>query len=228
MITRIQLVGVASGFAFLLCYIIGIWYLADFVPAHPPAATAEQIAAIYQQNTTGIRIGMVFVMIAAGFYLPWTVTLSALIKKMEGESSFLSQCQLIGGLASSMFFVLPALIWQVAAFRPDRDIDLILMLNDAGWILTVTPDPPFFVQFIPLIAAIFINRSQPAVFPRWMGYFSLWACAIYSPAMLAYFFDKGPFAWNGIFPFWLPLGTFVLWEVTLYVMAWSYISKNAA
>ena len=143
--------------------------------------------------------------IAAGFYLPLTVTLSALIKRMEGESTFLSQCQLIGGLAASFFFVLPALIWQVAAFRPDRSSDLILLLNDIGWILTVTPDPPFYVQFVPLVIAIFINRNQPAVFPRWMGYVSLWACLIFGPAMAAYFFKRGSFAWNGLFPFWLPI-----------------------
>ena len=227
MISRMHLAGVWCGFLFLLSYIIGLWLLSGFVPAHAPTATAAEIAAIYKANADGIRLGMVFVMIAAGFYLPWTVTLSALIKRMEGNSSFLSQTQLIGGLAASMFFVLPALIWQVAAYRVDRSPELSLMLNDMGWILTVTPDPPFFVQFIPLLVAIFINRSTPAPFPRWMGWATLWANVLYSPAMAAYFFKSGPFAWNGLFPFWLPLSTFVVWELTLYWMAYKFIKNNS-
>ena len=228
MISRIHLAGVWCGLSFLVCYIIGLWLLSGFVPAHQPTASAAEIAGIYKANANGIRLGMVFVMIAAGFYLPWTVTLSALIRRMEGKTRFLSQTQLIGGIAASMFFVLPALIWQVAAYRIDRSPDLILMLNDAGWILTVTPDPPFFVQFIPLVVAIFINKTQPAPFPRWMAWASLWANVIYSPAMAAYFFKDGPFAWNGIFPFWLPLSTFVVWELTLYWQACQYIRKNGA
>lgn len=228
MISRIHLAGVGCGVLFLLCYLIGLWLLAGFVPAHPPTMTAEEIASIYRANANGIRLGMVFVMIAAGFYLPWTVTLSALIRRMEGESTFLSQTQLLGGLAASMFFVLPALIWQVAAYRLDRSPELILMLNDMGWILTVTPDPPFFVQFLPLMVAIFMSRAQPAPFPRWMGWATLWANILYSPAMAAYFFQSGPFAWNGLFPFWLPLSTFVVWEIVLYTMAYRYIKRTTA
>ena len=227
MISRIHLVGVWCGALFLASYIIGLWLLSGFVPAHPPTMSATEIAAIYKANANHIRLGMVFVMIAAGFYLPWTVTLSALIRRMENKSTFLSQTQLIGGLAASMFFVLPALIWQVAAYRIDRSPELILLLNDAGWILTVTPDPPFFVQFIPLVAAIFMNKNKPEVFPRWMGWATLWANVIYAPAMAAYFFMDGPFAWNGLFPFWLPLGTFVVWEITLYTLAWKYIKQNS-
>ena len=116
MLPRIHLVGAWSLHIFLLTYLLGLWLLSDFVPAHEPMATAEEIAKIYVEDANLIRAGMLFIMIAAAFYLPWTVTVSALIRRMEGESTFLSQCQLIGGLASSFFFVLPALIWQVAAY----------------------------------------------------------------------------------------------------------------
>jgi hypothetical protein len=219
--------GVWCGVAFLAFYIVGLWLMSGFVPAHKPTASADAIALIYRSNTNGIRMGMLFVMIAAALYLPWTVTLSALIRTMEGEATFLSQCQLLGGLASSFFFVLPALIWQVAAFRPERSPELILMLNDAGWILTVTPVPPFLVQFLPLVTAIFINRNKPDVFPRWMGFASLWACVLYSPAVVAYFLKTGPFAWNGLFSFWIPLSIFVVWELFLYAMAGLFISRHA-
>jgi hypothetical protein len=166
-------------------------------------------------------------MVAAALYLPWTVTFSALIRRMEGESTFLSQTQLLGGLASSMFFVLPALVWQVAAFRPDRSPDLTLLLNDAGWILTVTPVPPFLVQWVPLAVAILIDKNNPALFPRWLGYLTLWCQVVYLPGAAAYFFKTGPFAWNGLFAFWVPLSTFVAWELLMMGMTLKVIAAKA-
>ena len=215
MIPRINRVGAWCGLAFLVMYLLGLWVFSGFVPAHDPAASAEQIAAIYRRNTTGIKLGMVFIMFAAAFYLPWVVTWSAMIRDMEGESRFLSTCQLIGGLASSMFFVLPALFWQVAAYRAERGAGDVLMLNDIGWILTVTPVPPFLVQFLPFAAAILMDRRRAVLLPRWLGYASLWACLLFSPAVAAYFFKSGPLAWNGLFSFWIPLSTFVVWELVI-------------
>jgi hypothetical protein len=155
------------------------------------------------------------------------VTLSALVRRMEGEAHFLAPCQLIGGVASSMFFVLPALFWQVAAFRPERDPSLVLLLNDIGWILTVTPVPPFLVQFLPLGAAILLDRNRPSVMPRWMGFATLWACVLYLPGSAAYFFKIGPFAWNGLLAFWVPLSVFVAWELGLCYLAFRQIRRSS-
>ena len=215
MLPRIHRVGVWCGVGFLVMYLLGLWVLADFVPAHNPQASAEQIAEIYRAHNARIKLGMDFVMFAAALYLPWVASWSAMIRRMEGPDSFLSNCQLLGGLASSMFFVLPALIWQVAAYRIDRPASEIRMLNDVGWILTVTSVPPFLIQFLPFAAAILIQKSSPGLLPRWLGYASLWACVLYSPAVAAYFFKSGPLAWNGLLSFWIPLSVFVVWEAVI-------------
>ena len=64
MIPRINRVGAWCGLAFLVMYLLGLWVFSGFVPAHDPAASAEQIAAIYRRNTTGIKLGMAFIMFA--------------------------------------------------------------------------------------------------------------------------------------------------------------------
>jgi hypothetical protein len=56
------------------------------------------------------------------------------------------------------------------------------------------------------------------VFPRWLGYFNLWAATLFTPAALLNFFKTGPFAWSGVFCFWLPLTIFGIW---FFVMAWA-------
>lgn len=220
MLPKIYRIGVVCGAAFLVTYLVGLWILADFVPAHDPQASAEKIAQIYRDHNTRIKLGLDLVMVAAALYLPWVVTWSAMIRRMEGPATFLSTCQLLGGLASSMFFVLPALVWQVAAYRVDRPVTEVRMLNDFGWILTVTPVPPFLIQFLPFAAAILMHKTRPGLLPRWLGYASLWACVLYSPAVAAYFFTSGPLAWNGLLSFWIPLSTFVVWESVIIGYAW--------
>jgi hypothetical protein len=44
---------------------------------------------------------------------------------------------------------------------------------------------------------------------------------VFVPAALIPFFKTGPFAWNGVLSFWLPVGLFVVW---LFVM-WSVLTK---
>lgn len=52
--------------------------------------------------------------------------------------------------------------------------------------------------------------SHSAV-PRWIGYFSLWLTISAECGVLAHLFKTDPFAWNGLFTFWLPLTIFTAW-----------------
>ncbi|WP_445187309.1 hypothetical protein ACTXG6_09070 [Pseudonocardia sp. Cha107L01] len=59
------------------------------------------------------------------------------------------------------------------------------------------------------------------MYPRWTAYFNVWAAVLFLPGGLAYFFRTGPFAWNGVFAFWVAASTFFLW---LLVMTWLTIA----
>ena len=45
---------------------------------------------------------------------------------------------------------------------------------------------------------------------------------------LLYFFKTGPFAWNGIFAFWLPLSVFGAWIIVFFVILRAAILRQAA
>jgi hypothetical protein len=227
MIPRIHLIGLWSAIAFLVTLGLGLVVFAGFVPPPKPTALAGEIAALYQGNANGIRLGMILIIVASGLYLPWTVTLSAVVRRMEGESTFLSQCQLVGGVVASLSFFLPAVIYGVAAYRPDRNPDITLLLNDFGWLLfIVAPIPPFVVQFLPLAAAILLDKNEPAVFPRWFGFFTLWYVALFCPPMTGFFFKTGPFAWNGLLSFWLPVCCFGIWASTMLALMFKRIEPT--
>ena len=64
--------------------------------------------------------------------------------------------------------------------------------------------------------------------PRWLAYFNLWVAFLFVPGGLILFFKTGPFAWNGVFTFWLPLSIFSLWFIVMFVALRKSIANQAA
>ena len=213
--------------AFLALLFLGFWPLAHFLPGHDPSASATTIASIYRANTLGLRVGAVCMLFGTGLYLPFIVTVSAFIQRMERGSTFLSQLQLTGGTAAAIFLFLPAMFWGVTAFRPERAPDLTLLLNDTSWLLFITPVPPFLLQTLPLAAVILLSTEQPLL-PRWFAFLTILEDLILLPAMLAYFFHSGPFAWNGLFPYWLAIFGYGGWLVLAAILMVRVINKENA
>jgi hypothetical protein len=57
---------------------------------------------------------------------------------------------------------------------------------------------------------VLLDRSQ-AVFPRWLGHVSAWCAVALLPAVVLPFYKTGPFAWQGVFQFWLAALLFFGW-----------------
>ena len=65
------------------------------------------------------------------------------------------------------------------------------------------------------LAIVSDNHERP-VFARWLGYFNIWVAILFLPGGLITFFKSGPFAWNGLLAFWLPLTVFFLWYIVMF------------
>lgn len=219
MATNSRLLGVWSATAFFVLWAIGYMALARWVPPMSPALTAHQVAELFRERSVPIRVGMVLMSLGAVFYLPWTVTLSSLIKEIEGKSFFWSATQLAAGIVSTLTFFLPAFVWAAAAFRAERNPEITQALSDLGWLLFITPIAPFMMQYIILGIVIRSDkRSQPA-FPRWAAYLQFWVSLSFVPAVIAFFAKTGPFAWNGVLVWWIPLSMFTGWFVFMIILA---------
>ncbi len=64
------------------------------------------------------------------------------------------------------------------------------------------------------LAALMDKRETP-IFPRWSGFFSLWIVVLSLPALVLPLFKTGPFAWNGLFAFWLAATIFGIWLIVM-------------
>ncbi|MDB5968355.1 MAG: hypothetical protein JWQ90_805 [Hydrocarboniphaga sp.] len=216
--TRGQWLCLWCGPAFLLLFGIGFWGCAGFVPPIAPSLGAADVAAYYQSHTTGIRLGMAIAMGGAGLIAPWVALITVLMLRIRGNSPALAYTQLGAGCGGIVLLILPTLIWEITAFRPDRDPQLTLLLNDMGWIMIIVPFTLATVQCLALAAAILLDKAETPVFPRWSGYFNVWIALLFVPGAVAVFFKTGPFAWNGIFPWWIPFASFGTWFVVMFAV----------
>jgi hypothetical protein len=223
---RHQMLCTWSGPVFVAVFTVGFWFLAHYLPPPSPNAGAADIAALYRQNTGQIRLGMLLMMACSALVAPFVAIIAVQMKRLEGGAGVLTCTQLSAGTVGILFLILPALLWTVAAFRPERDPNLILLLNDLGWIFFLMPFGTFAVQNLAIGIAI-LAHSGPSVFPRWAGYFNLWVAVLFVPGGLLTFFKTGPFAWDGLFVFWVPLVVFLLWYGAMFVLLRQAIAKSS-
>ncbi|TAM67465.1 hypothetical protein [Mycobacterium sp.] len=214
-----RLIGVWSAAAFFLVWAVGYMAFAQWVPPVSPALTAPQLAQLFHERSVPIRVGMALMSLGAVFYLPWTVTLASLVREIEGKPFFWAATQLAAGIVSMLTFMLPAFMWAAAAFRPERNPEITQALSDLGWLLFITPIAPFMMQYIILGIAILSDRRPRPAFPRWAAYLQFWVSLSFVPAVIAFFAKNGPFAWNGLLVWWVPLTSFTGWFVLMIILA---------
>jgi hypothetical protein len=218
MSARIRSICLWSGYSFFVFYLVGIVFVAGFIPPPAPSWSGEAITAFFTEHQMRILFGMSICAIASALYVPWGVSIFGEMLRME-RTRFapLSVVQVISAGLGAAFFAISPLMWLTLAFRAGHSSDAVWILNDFAWISWIVSWPFFGVQAAALGLCVLTHRSD--VLPRWTGYFSIWFAVSMFPASLIVFFYSGPFAWNGIFGIYLPLGMFALWYhvVTFYL-----------
>lgn len=202
-----------SGAAFCVVFGIGFALIAQFLPPPSPNLDAVAVAALYEEKRTLIRAGSVLCMIGNGFYISWTAVVS--IVMWRAGFRLWSFVQLLGGGLGAMGPFLGTMLWIAAAFRPDQDPRVIQALNDVGWLFTIAYFVPVFFQFVAVGVVGLLAKGERRPWPRWMGFLSLWFATLALPAIFIPFFKTGPFAWDGVLAFWVPLTAFFGWFLAM-------------
>jgi hypothetical protein len=198
---------------------IGFFAVSGYVP--PPGAnkSAQWIAHFYVTHRARLRIGLLTTFLAFAGWGPLVAVISAQMWRIEGRRPVLAILQTLAGGAGWIFLLIPTLVLEIATFRAGHvSPETTQTLHDIGWVLAFMPIVPFVVQCLSVTAAIFQDRSERPVFPRWLGYFNAWIAVSFVPGCLLIFFKSGPFSYQGMFVFWVPFLTFGAWIV---VMAWA-------
>ena len=211
---RLLLACAWSGPLFLVVLAVGMVPLAGLLPPPAANASAAEIVDLYTSRQSGMRAGLVLMMLAMGLLGPWVAAMSAQLRRIGERVTVLVYGQLATGTSFIPILLVPILVMIVASFRPERDPQIILALNDLAWIPFTIAFPTLAAQMAIIAMAIFADDREQ-VFPRWAAYFSLWCVVLLLPAVLIPFFKTGPFAWHGIFQFWLAAATFFAWMAVM-------------
>ena len=214
----LQMLCVWCGPAMVFGWIASFVLLAGFIPPPSPDLTPEQLVALYSGHTGVIRLGLMLTMFASALLVPFAAVISAQMRRIEGDRAVLAPTQLISGGLLALEFILPLMVWQTAAYRPEISPVLVRLLNDMGWLMFVGVISSAIVEFACIGVVILADRRGTGVFPRWAGYFNLWVALLVAPAGMVPFFKSGPFAWNGLFAFFVPMAVFATWAVVMVVL----------
>lgn len=221
----LQRAGIWSGLIAIFLFFLG-FALSGFIPPASPTWSAEAVAAHYREHAIGIRSGMALMMISAMFVPPLIAVISYQMRRIAGASPLLAYAQLSAGTMNAMFFIIPPLLFLATAYRPERSIEITWTLHETAWIMAVMPWSPAFMQNIVIAVAILIDKSPRPVFPRWLAYMNIWVAIGFIPGGLLPFFHSGPFAWSGIFVFWLAGSVFVAWFLLMIWMLFRAVASE--
>ena len=154
-----QRVCALGGVLCVVLFFLGL-LIAGFLPPMAPNLPADQVAHHYQQHATTIRLGAALIFVASMLYASFTAVISGQMRRIPGVHPTVLNAQLAAGSFACVTFLLPAMLFAVTAFRPDRSPDSTLLLNDLSWIILVMPWPPFMVQYFAFAFAILSDKDR--------------------------------------------------------------------
>lgn len=206
-----QIFGWWCGIVFFSLFIVATLLLMKFVP--PPSAllSGEELVAKVSENILMLRGGAIIGVTAAFFIIPWSVMVAIQISRLEGRYPVFAITAFGLGVANAVAFFIPYMFWAGTFYRLDRAPELIKLINDISWLEWIMTVQPTVLQLLCIGIAGLVYKGSRDVYPRWFSYLNLWAALLFCPGMIAVFFKDGPFAWDGIFCFWLPVISFCIY-----------------
>ncbi|KUI15975.1 hypothetical protein AU191_13070 [Mycolicibacterium acapulense] len=224
---RVQWVSLWTGPAVGAVLMLALLAFPGFWPPLSPLLSADQVAAFYADNTAWIRFSQVTFNLCGIMILPFFMVIVVQMKRMKTQSHVFAYCYLTAVVSGATIFALSNIFFLVAAFRPDRNPDVVLVLNDLAWIVFIAPVGMVVTQFVLLAVAVYFDDGPDSVFPRWVGHYSLATGVAMVPAAGAAVFHTGPLAWDGLLSFWVRNGAFALFVVVMFFVLRRAVLRQA-
>ncbi|NMO91673.1 hypothetical protein [Actinomycetospora sp. TBRC 11914] len=204
----------------MVVFAVGYVGLIGWLPPPSPSTSPVQITAMYEQHRPMILMGCFLLQVSMGMILPFGVSIAVQCRRIERDRiPTATYVQLSSIAVAVVVVVLTAVFWAAAAFRAGTvSPEITSSDHDLGWFLFLYPWVPFTIWMIAIAVPILQqDDSDEPVYPRWVGFLSLWSAFLFAPAGMISLFTSGPFSWNGVIAFYLPVGVFFTWLVAMSV-----------
>jgi Domain of unknown function (DUF4386) len=205
------------GLIFLPLFWLGLM-VAGWFPPPTPDMTASNVARMFTEDRTRIRIGVLILTSAAPLLACYGAALTHQIRRSVGAMSPLATAQSLVAACLILEFIIPQMIWQAGAFRADRNPELVQLCYDIGWLMYIGVVGTAIVQMLLCGLAILQDRRPRPLIPRWAAYVCFWSGIGVAGGSFCVFTRTGPIAWNGLIAFWLLAVAFFVWMLTMSAM----------
>jgi uncharacterized membrane protein (DUF441 family) len=195
--------------AFYTAFGVIFFALARVMPPPRPDVTTDQMVHFFHAHALTIQIGFgVLVLIVGGagvangvvgYHMKRMTVGSVMAYGYIGAMS-------VGALPGCL---LVAFCFLTAAYRPDRDPQVLALLYDLGLLSYVGSLGCFSAGYFAFAVAILYDKNE--IFPKWLAYVSIWQIVTEIMAVPVFISKAGPFAWNGSIAFWLGVVVFGFW-----------------
>jgi hypothetical protein len=201
-----------------------------FVQPMSPTLSAEQVAAFYRdpENLPRIRYSMILFNWFAVGLIPILALIALQIRRMAHRTPIFSYAIIACAAGGPTIFLMANLFWLLAAFRPERDPQLTLLLNDLAWVTFSSQVGFLIAQSVILALAIYLDRQLRPIFQPWVAHFNLLVAALLIPAAFVGVAMTGPIAWDGWLTFWVRNVAIGLWIVVMGVVLARAIGRQRA
>jgi hypothetical protein len=217
--SRLERLGAWSGIAWVIMA-AGAFVGSGLVPPRSPSVSPLEFAEFVTDHKYRILIGMLALLIGGyTFLMTWSMTFAYQVKKYANSSPLAFYVLFAVGLNGAIIGMLCGVLGSAMAYRVDAlEPATTQLLYDLILFLFLVPWPPFTLWQIVAGFAILSSTNDETVFPRWTGYFSMWAGALELFSAMCVFFYSGPFSYNGLVTFWVPGASFFIWVLVLAIV----------
>lgn len=221
---RVQMLCAWAGPATVVVTLLG-WLIAGILPIPLGSSSTTQEVVSFYGHDTRVLAGLVIAQLGICLVFPLIGLIGYFLLRIEGRRPILTFVQLVTGAATGVLLLVPMLLMAVISFRPGRNPEITVTLNDIAWLVFLTPIAPFIIQNVAIGIAILSDKAQ--TLPRWVGYLNFWIAASFLPDVLAFFFHSGPLSWQGVLVFWLALTTYSVFLIGMGLVMRSAILRSA-
>ena len=202
---------------FLLFFGGALFIATGWLPPPSPALSPAQVADEFSQRGA-FRVALAVAAFFSPFFISISVSIAIQMRRIEKGLPILTWTQLTMGLLGCVALNLPPFFWLAISYRPDIPASLMVTLNDFAWFQMIGATGPLFIQLLAIAVCIFTGGKNDHIYPRWIAYLSIFVMLGVWPGVLIPFFKIGPFAWNGLFGFWVVAVVFFVWVGAMYFM----------
>jgi hypothetical protein len=143
------------------------------------------------------------------------------MRRIEGPEGMLAQLEMMGATITCAPIIIACGVWLAAAIEaPQLSKEIVHLLYWLGWMII---DLAYMVTTFQIFAVSMVflrDRREKPLVPAWLCWWGFVTCAAFFPVSLVPFCKTGPFAFHGMFNFWIAFFTWYIWVsgVSTYVI----------